>query len=315
MHQLPENIKEKDYHQRLRRVLAYIQDNLTENLQLEKLSEIACFSPFHFQKIFTLYIGESPKQYIIRLRLERIAHYLKIFPELSVYDLSFQSGFSSHSTFSRAFRKYYGFTPETFRNLPQDEISKIGTSKPNKSKYSELQSAEFWSPDLIEEEVAGWKQSLAIEIKVLRSLKVAFIDSHLGHQDAISEAFKALTKWAQPRDLIKPETQFIGIMLDMPFFTEYRKCRFRACIAIPEELELPKESAVTTIPGGKYAVYEMKGTIQHVFKSLVAFRHGWLDESGYQISEITGFELYSENPASKPHESILRQIFVPIKPA
>jgi predicted transcriptional regulator YdeE len=101
----------------------------------------------------------------------------------------------------------------------------------------------------------------------------------------------------------------------MPFFTEYRKCRFRACITIPGEVSVHKEMGVVTIPERKYATFSMKGSIRSVFSNLVAFRHGWLDQSGYQIAEITGFELYSEDPAKKPYESIQRQIFVPVKPA
>ena len=93
MHHPPANYKEKEYLSRIRKVLAYIQENLTEDLPLEKLSGIAFFSPFHFQKIFSLYVDESPKQYIIRLRLARIAHYLKLYPGLSISDASFQCGF------------------------------------------------------------------------------------------------------------------------------------------------------------------------------------------------------------------------------
>ena len=101
MHQPPENHKEKEYHSRIRKVLAYIQENLSEELPLGNLSELAFFSPFHFQKIFSRYVGESPKQYIMRLRLERIAHHLKLYPALSINDAAFQCGFSSSSSFSK----------------------------------------------------------------------------------------------------------------------------------------------------------------------------------------------------------------------
>ena len=315
MHQPPENFKEKEYLLRIRRVLAFIQDNLSENLPLEKLAEIACFSPFHFQKIFTQYVGESPKQYIMRLRMERIAHYLKLYPDLNITEASFQCGFSSPSTFIRAFRKYYNTTPEAFRNLSFDEISKIGTLKPNKSKSFDLKPAEFWSLNMTSEEVTGLTAGLDIEVKTIRSLKVAFIESHLGDEDAIPNTFKALTRWAGPRDLITTDTRFIGIFLDMPFFTEYSKCRFRACITLPENVPVIKDAGVVEIPEGKYATFSIKGMLQNEFNYLIAFRHGWLDQSGYQIAEITGFEVYSHNPASRPYESIHRQIFIPVKPA
>jgi AraC family transcriptional regulator len=315
MHQPPENHQEKEYHIRIRKVLAYIQENLSEELSLETLSAIACFSPFHFQKIFSLNVGESPKQYIMRLRMERIAHYLMLYPALSIYDAAFQCGFSSSSTFIRAFKKYYGTTPETFRNLSLDEISKIGTLKPRKGTSFDIHSSEFWSLNMINEEITGLTSEMNIEVKMIRSLNVAFMDSHLGDEDAIPNTFKALTRWAVPRDLITPDTQFIGILLDMPFFTEYEKCRFRACITLPAGVPPPKDIGFTIIPDGKYACYTMKGPIQSVFKSLMAFGHGWLDQSGYQIAEITGFELYTGNPALRPYESIQRQIFIPVKPS
>jgi AraC family transcriptional regulator len=315
MHHPPENHKEKEYHDRVRRVLVYIQENLPEELPLKKLAGIACYSPFHFQKIFSRYVGESPKQYIMRLRLERIAHYLALYPALSINDAAFQCGFSSSSTFIRAFRKYYGTTPEGFRKPPPDEISKIGTFKPRKGKFSDPDPAEFWSPDQISGETAGLTSGMNVEVKTIRSLHVAFIETHLGNEEAIPNTFKALTRWAGPRDLITADTGFIGILLDMPFFTEYAKCRFRACITLPEGVSAPKDIGSTMIPAGKYASYQVIGPVRTVFKSLVDFSHGWLALSGYQVAGITGFELYSENPAMKPYESIRRQIFIPVKPA
>ena len=285
-----------------------------EDLALEKLSGIACFSPFHFQKIFTRLTGESPKQYIIRLRLERIAHYLKLYPELRIGDAAYQCGFSSPSTFIRAFRKYYGATPEEFRSLSFDEISKIGTSKTNKGKLSEPEPSEFWSLNSASEEAGVPASELNIVVKTVRSLKVAFMDTHFGDDDAIANAFKSLTRWAEPREYITADTRYIGILLDMPFFTEFDKCRFRACITMPEEAAFPKEMGSVIIPGGRYATYSMKGSVQRVFRSLITFRHDWLDQSGYQIAEITGFELYQANPAIQPYETIHRELFIPVKP-
>ena len=105
--------------------------------------------------------------------------------------------FSSHSTFSRAFRKYYGVTPEHFRTLTNEEVSKIGTLKPNKSTHFDLEPPEFWTLDLMDEEIAGLQEGLNIEVKTICSLKVAFMETHLGDVDAIPNAFKVITKWAK----------------------------------------------------------------------------------------------------------------------
>jgi AraC family transcriptional regulator len=315
MHEQPANHIEKDHHNRVRKVLAYIQENLSVDISLAKMAEVANFSPYHFQKLFTQYVGESPKQYVLRLRLERIAHNLKLFPEQSVFELSLQSGFSSPSTFGRAFKNYYGITPDEFRRLSHTEISKICTSKSNKSKDYDNLSHEFWNVNFDEEVSVDFTSGSKIEVIKLSSLKVAFIDSHLGSHNAVSNTFKALYNLAAPRDLINNETRFIGVFLDLPFFTELSKCRFRACITLPANVTIPKEIVVGEIPENKYATYSIKGSTIDTLKSLVAFKHHWLDNSGYQIAETTGYEEYPLNPATEEYENIKREVYIPVKPA
>jgi AraC family transcriptional regulator len=105
----------------IRNVKEYIQENLFEDLSLKKMAELANYSPFHFQRIFKHYTGESPKQYVIRLRLEQIARNLRTFQNTTVSELSGKSGFSSLSTFSRAFKKYFGISAQEYRQLSEVE--------------------------------------------------------------------------------------------------------------------------------------------------------------------------------------------------
>jgi len=315
MHEQPLNFKEKDHYSRIRKVLAFIQENLSVDISLTKMASVANFSPFHFQKLFTQYIGESPKQYVLRLRLERIAHNLKLFPEQSVFELSLQSGFSSPSTFGRAFKNYYGITPDEFRKLSNSEISKICTSNNNKGKEFNIHSHDFWSVNFDENESVDFTSGGKIEVVKLSSLKVAFIDSHFGSNNAIKNAFKTLYNLANPRDLINDKTRFIGIFFDLPFFTELSKCRFRACITLPANVDIPREIAVFQIPENKYAIYSVKGSMQDTLKSLVAFKHHWLGNSGYQIAETIGYEEYPTNPITEDYENIERKVFIPVKPS
>jgi AraC family transcriptional regulator len=315
MHELPSNPIEKDHNNRIRKVLAFIQENLSIDIPLAKMAAIANFSPFHFQKLFTQYVGESPKQYVLRLRLERIAHNLILYPEQSVFELSLQSGFSSPSTFSRAFKHYYGKTPDKFRKLSTTEISMICTSKNNKGKDNDILSHDFWSVKFDENELINLASGGKIEVVKQSSLKVAFIDTHLGSSNAVQNAFRTLYNLASPRDLINDKTRFIGIFFDLPFFTELNKCRFRACITLPVHVDIPKEIAVYEIPENKYATYSLKGSTLDTIKNLIAFKHHWLDKSGYQIAETVGYEEYPTNPATEEYENIERKVFIPVKPA
>ena len=63
----------QDYQERMLRVLVHIQQHLDEELALEALARIACFSPYHFHRIFRGMLGESLQEHVRRLRLQRAA--------------------------------------------------------------------------------------------------------------------------------------------------------------------------------------------------------------------------------------------------
>ena len=59
----------KEYIHRINRVVDYIEANLDEDHSLEKLAGVACFSPFHFHRIFRALTGETINNYVKRIRL------------------------------------------------------------------------------------------------------------------------------------------------------------------------------------------------------------------------------------------------------
>jgi len=93
-----------EYIARINRVLDYIDVHLDEALPLEALARVACFSPFHFHRIFGAMVGEAPTPYVKRVRLEKAASLLLKNPEQSITDIALRCGFSSSASFARAFR-------------------------------------------------------------------------------------------------------------------------------------------------------------------------------------------------------------------
>ena len=62
-----------NYQQRINLVLRHIEQNLDRRPDLDELARIACFSPYHFHRIFSAMVGESVAAYVRRLLLERSA--------------------------------------------------------------------------------------------------------------------------------------------------------------------------------------------------------------------------------------------------
>ena len=79
-----------DYHERILRTLAHIQAHLDDALDLDGLARVACFSPYHFHRVFRGLVGEPVQEHVRRLRLERAAHRLKL-QDNPVTDLAFEA--------------------------------------------------------------------------------------------------------------------------------------------------------------------------------------------------------------------------------
>ena len=99
-----------DYAERIDRVIDHLRANLDRPVKLAELAGVACFSEFHFHRIFTAVSGETLNNFTNRLRLEKAARLLR-YTDQSATEIALECGFSSSATFSRAFRAGYGTPP------------------------------------------------------------------------------------------------------------------------------------------------------------------------------------------------------------
>lgn len=93
----------------IKRVCDYISQNFTENLSLNKLAEIACLSPFHFQREFKKSIGITPHEYLSDFRISESNKMLLRSEDIA--DIAIQLGFFDQSHFSKIYRKTVGIPP------------------------------------------------------------------------------------------------------------------------------------------------------------------------------------------------------------
>ena len=119
---------QKFYYERINKVIQYIDNNLGENLDMEKLAEIGNYSSFHFHRIMRAYLGESPGAYIVRRRLESSTNLLR-YSEMQIADIAFKVGYENPASFNKAFKKRYAVSPVEYRknnlNLIISSDSKI----------------------------------------------------------------------------------------------------------------------------------------------------------------------------------------------
>src|ERR1700704_1149826 len=126
-----------EYVARMHRVLEHIDRELDQPLELETLARVANFSPFHFHRLFTAWMGETLGDYVRRRRLELAALRLVAQPRLAVLQVALSVGFGSTEAFARAFKTRFGSTPTAWR---ESQVSKRDQVKSKHDQASALPS-------------------------------------------------------------------------------------------------------------------------------------------------------------------------------
>jgi len=95
-----------------------VEDNLSEEINVIQLADSFHMSPWHFQRTFKAFAGDTLGGYIRGRRLTEAARLLQV-TDLGIIDIAFRVGFNSHEAFTRSFKAYFGTSPKDFRkNTP-----------------------------------------------------------------------------------------------------------------------------------------------------------------------------------------------------
>lgn len=103
----------------IKNVRQYIHERIAEpeeRLNREVLAAVAGFSIPHFHRIFIATMGESSISYIRRIRLERAGRKLRM-GAVDITEVALAAGYDTHAAFSKAFKRWSGFSPSEFREL------------------------------------------------------------------------------------------------------------------------------------------------------------------------------------------------------
>lgn len=286
------------YKERIHQAIDYISEHLDEDIPLEKLATVACFSPFHFHRIFSAVLGETPRDYIERSRMEKAAKLICLKQNIAIADIASACGFSSASSFTRTFKKHYGIAPTLYLQKHKEEHHTLSEQQHITKSQSRLRDFSL------------------VEIKKLPAFHVAYSQTIESYATGIPKAWNRLFQFLQPRGLIGNDVTLLGIPYNNPGITPREKCRYRACITVPQEVVLPRGDVKTAdLQEAVYAVYHFKGTREDVWEAYAFFYGEWLLQSGYLPDEKPLIELYPLSLMSDCSQNDLTyDIAIPVVP-
>lgn len=295
----------RDYTERVMRVLVYIQRSLDRELSLQELAGVADFSPFHFHRIFRGMLGESVKEHVRRLRLERAALRLR-HTRRSVIDIALEAGYEAHEAFSRAFKSMSGESPSSFRARRQREVA-----------LPPIPSGVHYRPDgALRSEEIHWPVEggiqMQVTVKELKPMRVAFM-RHVGPYSQCGGTWDALLTRLGAEGWLGAGTMFLGLCHDDPDVTPHENLRYDACVTVDDTFEPEGDVGVEEIAGGDYAVTTHVGPYETLANTYAYLFGQWMPTSGREPRSAPCVEVYLNDPVSTEGEDLLTDVHVPLE--
>jgi AraC family transcriptional regulator len=305
---------QSEYIARINKTFDYIESHLEKPMTLEELAGVANFSKFHFNRIFHSIVGETPFQFIQRVRIEKAATLIAINKNESISEIATKCGFSELSVFSRNFKLYFKISASQYR-AGKSNVSNLSQQDSNRQQVLE-QPTQYFCPQL---KTIKWRTNMklnkSVEVKELPKMTVAYI-RHIGPYKGDEKLFEGiwnrLFAWAGPRKLIGG-TNFKSLVIyhDDPNVTIEDKLRMSVCITVPPETKVDGEIGKMDIEAARYVIARFELTATD-FEQAWSWVYGqWFPASGYQPDDKPCFEMYPEEPKDG---KFVVDICVPVKP-
>ncbi|MBN2738763.1 MAG: AraC family transcriptional regulator [Spirochaetales bacterium] len=303
-----------DYLNRINRVIDYIENHYADDLNLERIADVACFSPFHFHRIFASMMGEKLSEYIQRVRLEKAAAILLQNPNIAITEVALNSGFASSASFANSFKKHFSESASRFRSKhshidyhyitpPREDLDSIKI----KMEFSNGETHFCLKGNDYEQKVS------VITLPPWKLAYVRYIGPYKGDTRLFQKLWEKLAHWAMPRGLFShPESQFLALYYDNPEVTAEDKLKVNVCVTLHEDIETSGEIGKMDLPGGLYAKTRFLCGPEDYSKAWGWLYGTWLPLCGYIPDERMAFEWFSKEKTEQRGKQLV-DICLPVK--
>jgi AraC family transcriptional regulator len=280
-------ITKNDYTQRVNEVLSQIHLDISAEHSVATLSSLASMSLFHFNRVFKSVVGESIHTYIRRVRLEHCANALLFNPDSTINEIFSEVGFVSNSSFTHAFKDYFGVTP---------------------SKWREIDIPSSINDNILE------IHPLHVEIGYIPKKRVAYV-RHIGYNKSIKEAWQRLEEWSYENALDFSKLPMIGLHHSNPNIVKKEECHYVACLELDADFTYYRsgEVGVMQIPRLFCAKFSLTGKYGDLMKYMDYIYYQWLPHSRYEKVHLPSLALYHKNHFIREDEQFKLDFYVPIR--
>ena len=271
----------------------YIYQYIDTDINLDSLSMDLNISKFHMHRIFKEEFGKNIYESIKSIRLQKASNLLITNRYSTITQIASMCGYSSQTSFIRAFKQRFNCTPKKWKQDGYKEYSK------------EVLDSTI---DSIRLNIHNFN----IEPKIVKMQKLkAYYIRHEGYDESIKRTWQKLYTWVLTKG-IKNYKQ-IGLHHDNPVITPLEKCQYIACIVLDNEREVLESTLPTfLIPEGIYAKFHLEGEFGDALKFMRWLYHTWLLNSGYETKTTPSYTIYEKNHFLEDDGKFILDFYLPI---
>jgi AraC family transcriptional regulator len=279
--------------QKMMDAVGYMEDHMEEPVEMAKIAQTACSSPFHFQRMFHMLTGSTVMEYIRKRRLTLAAQELAV-QKVKVIDVALKYGYETPESFAKAFKQLHGISPTAAR-LPGQELKAF----PRISFQISLKGDQKMDYRIVEKEtffVVGKAYEVSTKNgENLKKIPGFWTDCNQdGTCEKLGKDFKA--------------REIFGICMDM----EQEKERFTYMIGVEGGADYEgKEYCVRQIPALTWAVFTSTGSMPDAIQKVEErIFQEWFPSTGYEHADGPELEVYP--PGDMNAEDYRCEVWIPI---
>lgn len=291
-----------NYRKDIEKCIEFIEEHIKEDITIEEVANESGYSLYHFCRVFSLCKGMSVMEYIRRRRLSLAT--AELFKGRKIIDIALEYGFETHSGFTKAFRKVFGYSPTQYMirmNGYLDEKTTFGIG------------GDIMKPVIVKRpafKVAGYGININIT-GVTYTKDIASFWSNYNGENLESKMYKILNP---------PKHAEVGLCVPL---SEDGNAIYLLGVIVDDFSKVEEDMLTVEVPEAEYAVFTttpvdttndkeqkefakiIKGTWKYIFED-------WFKNSGYVYDENKlDFEFYDERCHYR--KDTVMDIYVPVR--
>ncbi len=273
-------------------VMNYVYKYIDTNINIDDLSIELNVSKFHLHRIFKDEFGKNIYESIKSIRLQKASNLLITNKYSTITDISKMTGYSSQTSFLRAFKQRFNMTPKEWKNGGYKEYSnKIVQKITNQNENTNFFDI---TPTIVK----------------MPEIKGYYI-RHQGYDRSIKQTWQKLQTWIYTNDI--KEYKQLALHHDNPIITPLEECQYIAIVSLENDELKDITLPYLIIPKGIYAKFSLNGKYGDVIKLIQWVYHYWLIDSGYETTTNPSYTIYHKNHFLSDDGFFDLDFYLPIK--